>query len=105
MLSVLELVTLQNVLLSYVVPLALWGIPLLWRYLSRKAVTRRQAGRAAWTVFVTGFWILFGNTFFHAHERGMISLPTFIVAEAALFAVVAGSWHLVDGFYPDEKEA
>ena len=96
----LELITPLNVLAAYAIPLAIMGIPLLWRYLGRKPVTRRQISNAAWTIVIVGCWILFGNLVNDAHERGMISLPTFITSEAVLFAIVAGSVHLVERRYP-----
>jgi len=101
----LELITLPKVLVSYAIPLALWGIPLLWRYLNNKPVTRSQIGLATWTFFICGCWIFFGNTAFDAYERGMISLPTTIMSEAVLFAIVAGSFHLADRCYPEESKS
>ena len=99
----LELVALPKVLVAYAVPLALWGIPLLWRYVSHRPVTRRQIGHATWTIFTTGCWILLGNTAFDAYQRGMISLPTTTILEAVLFAIVAGSFHLAERRYPEEN--
>jgi hypothetical protein len=101
----LEPITLLKVLVAYAVPLALWGIPLLWRYLNSKPVTRSQIGHATWTIFISGCWILFGNTAFEAYERGMISLPTTIMSEAVLFAIVAGSFHLAERRYLEENKS
>jgi len=101
----LELITLPKVLVAYAVPLALWGIPLLWRYLNHKPVMPSQVGLATWTIFIGGCWILFGNMAFDAYERGRISLPSTIMSEAVLFAIVAGSFHLAERRYPEESKS
>lgn len=101
----LELITPLKVLLSYAVPFAIWGIVLLRQYLSNKPVTRRQIEHAAWIAFIAGCWILFGNAGVDAYQRAMISLTTAVISQAALFVLVAGSFHLVERGYPDESKA
>jgi len=48
---------------------------------------------------------LFGNAGVDAYQRAMISLTTAVISQAALFVLVAGSFHLVERRYPDESKA
>jgi hypothetical protein len=83
------------------VALALAGGPLLWRFLSYRPVTRRALLHAAWNFVATGCWMTFGNGAINAYERGLISLPVSIFAEAVLFAVVACGSLLMERWYPE----
>jgi hypothetical protein len=98
----LELLKPLNVLFSYAIPLALWGAPLLWRYVNRRPVTRRQVEYAAWIVASTGFWILFGNAAVDAHKHGMISELASVISAIVVTAIAIGSMHLIDRRYRQE---
>jgi hypothetical protein len=102
---ILEFITLPRVLQAYVIPLAIFGIPLLWRYLTYKPVTRHQIGHVAWMINIAGCWILFGNAAFDAYKGEMISLTKVTISEVALFATVAGGFHLVERRYPEENKS
>src|SRR5690349_14826880 len=98
----LDLIKPLNVVIAYAIPTALLGIPILWQHLTRKPGSRRQIKNAAWTIFIAGCWIFFGNFFFFAYQEGFISLPEFIGVEVVLFAMVGGSFLLVERRYPEQ---
>ncbi|MEJ0074898.1 MAG: hypothetical protein WDO17_05555 [Alphaproteobacteria bacterium] len=101
----LELIKPLNVFSAYAIPAALWGIPLLWRYINRQPLTRRQMMHAAWTIVATGCWILFGNIAFDAYRQGTITQPTAIVSAVVVTAFVIGSMHLFDRRYPEQDNS
>jgi hypothetical protein len=99
---VLEFITWPNVLLGYAVASVLWGIPLLWRYLSHQPITRHRAVYTAWNIAIVGPGLTIGNAITTAHERGMISLLTTAIAVAIWFAVFGGGSSLLERWYPEE---
>jgi hypothetical protein len=81
--------------LVWVFALAIAGGPLLWRFLNYRPVTRCAVLRGVANVVATGSWLTFGTAAINAHERGLISMSTTILAVASLFAVVAGGSFLI----------
>jgi len=70
--------------------LAIAGGPLLWRFLAYRPVTWSAVLEAAWHLVAVGCWFTFGNGAINAYKRGLISLPTSVLAVALLFAGLAG---------------
>ncbi len=65
--------------------------------------TRCAVLQVVWNVVATGGWLTFGSAAMNAHERGLISMPTSILAVASLFATVAGGSFLIGRWCPDEQ--
>src|SRR5689334_18105432 len=102
----LELIKPLNGVIAYAIPTAIMGILLSRQYLrDRKPVTRRRVANAAWTILISGCWILFGNAVFDGYQRGMMSLPAHLIAQAVIFAFVAASFHLVERRYRQEAQS
>ncbi|OKO91397.1 hypothetical protein AC629_02645 [Bradyrhizobium sp. NAS80.1] len=88
--------------LAWVFALAFAGGPLLLRFLNYRPVTRCAVLRGVSNVVATGGWLTFGTAALNAHERGLISMSTTILAVASLFAAVAGGSFLIGRWCPDE---
>ena len=88
----------------FVVPV-LYGVPLLWRYLTRKPVTRREIVHAVCTIVAVEGWMALSNVAAAAYKAKVMSLPTTIATVALLFViVVVGSLYLVERHYPEYPE-
>lgn len=83
--------------------LVIAGGPLLWRFLNHRQVTRCAVVQVVSNVVATGGWLTFGTAAMNAHERGLISMSTTILAVASLFAAVAGGSFLIGRWCPDEQ--
>jgi len=90
-------------LLIWASTLVFAGGPLLWKFLNYKPVTRCAAMQAAANFVTSGCWLTFGSAAMNAHQRGLISWPTSILAVALMFAGAAGGQFLIARWCPDEQ--
>ncbi|WBL81609.1 hypothetical protein I3J27_14745 [Bradyrhizobium xenonodulans] len=101
--SLVGLFHIPTLILAWIFTLAIAGGPLLWRFLNYTPVTRCAVVQAVSNFVATGCWLTFGSAAMNAHERGLISLFTSILAVAFLFAGAAGGSHLIARWCPDEQ--
>lgn len=92
-----------TLILAWIFTLALVGGPLVLKFLNYRPVTRCAVVQAMSNVVVTGCWLALGMAAIAAHEHGLISTPTSILAMASLLAVAAGSSALIARWCSDEQ--
>ncbi len=90
-------------ILVWALTLAFTGAPLLWRFLNYKPVSRCAVVQAMSNLVASGCSFTFGSAAMTAHARGLIALPTAIIAVALLLATVAGGSFLIARWCPDEQ--
>ena len=93
----------RTLLTNWAIWLVLLGGPLVWKLLKGQPVTRHAWLRAAWSVVAIGCVVAFGNAAFDAGKQGLMSIPACILLLAGVFAAYAGSTHLLDRWYPEER--
>jgi len=92
-----------TLILVWIATLAIAGGPLLWRFLNYRPVRRSEILQGVANLVTTGSWLTLGIAAINAHERGLISVLTSIVAMAFLLAGVGGSSLLIARLCPDEQ--
>ena len=90
-------------ILIWIFTFAIAGGPLLLKFLNYRPVTRCAVLHAVAKVVTTGCWLTFGTAAMNAHERGLISVFTSILAVAFVFAAAAGGSLLIARWCPDEQ--